>query len=102
MKRPWPLILISPSVETKGAEFADISLSLSAPYERALLRADCLPWPMLSLDSRELIAAAVHRADGVLLTGGEDVHPVLYNQKMPQRLRKKVHPDPGWRRARSA
>jgi putative glutamine amidotransferase len=41
----------------------------------------------------------VKRADGVLLTGGEDVHPVLYDQKMPQRLRKKcmLTPDGGCR-----
>jgi putative glutamine amidotransferase len=97
--RQRPLILVSPSVETKGAEFEDLSLSLSAPYERALLRAGMLPWPILSLDSRELIAAAVQRADGVLLTGGEDVHPVLYDQAMPQRLRQKciLTPDGGAR-----
>jgi len=97
--RDRPLILVSPSVETKGAEFEDISLSLSLPYERALLTAGALPWPIISLTSREEIAECVRRADGVLLTGGEDVHPVLYNQKMPQRLRKKciLTPDGGCR-----
>jgi putative glutamine amidotransferase len=97
--RKRPLILVSPSVETKGAEFEDLSLSLSAPYERALLNAGMLPWPILSLTSRDEIAECVKRADGVLLTGGEDVHPVLYDQKMPQRLRKKclLTPDGGAR-----
>ena len=97
--RERPLILVSPSVETKGAEFEDLSLSLSAPYERALLDAGALPWPILSLTSRDEIAECVRRADGVLLTGGEDVHPVLYDQKMPQRLRKKciLTPDGGCR-----
>lgn len=97
--RKRPLILISPSVETNGAEFEDLSLSLSVPYERALLNAGLLPWAVLSLGSREEIAECVRRADGVLLTGGEDVHPVLYDQKMPQRLRKKciLTPDGGAR-----
>lgn len=97
--RERPLILVSPSVETKGAEFEDMSLSLSLPYERALLEAGALPWPIISLTSREEIAECVRRADGVLLTGGEDVHPVLYDQKMPQRLRKKciLTPDGGCR-----
>jgi putative glutamine amidotransferase len=97
--RQRPLILVSPSVETKGAEFADLSLSLSLPYERALLKVGVLPWSVLSLSSRDEIAACVRRADGVLLTGGEDVHPVLYDQKMPQRLRKKClcTPDGGAR-----
>lgn len=97
--RKRPLILVSPSVETKGTEFDDMSLSLSQRYERALLGVGLLPWPVLSLNSRAEIAACVQQADGVLLTGGEDVHPVLYDQKMPQRLRKKciLTPDGGAR-----
>lgn len=83
-----PLILVSPSIETKGIEFNDLSLSLSLPYEHALLNAGVLPWPVLSLPSRQLIAECVSRADGVLLTGGEDVSPVLYDPAMPQSLRK--------------
>jgi putative glutamine amidotransferase len=97
--RERPLILVSPSIETRGAEFDDMSLSLSLPYERALLDAGALPWPVVSLTSREEIAECVKRADGILLTGGEDVHPVLYDQKMPQRLRRKciLTPDGGCR-----
>ena len=94
-----PLILVSPSIETKGIEFSDMSLSLSLPYERALINAGALPWPILSLPSRQLIAECVRRADGVLLTGGEDVNPVLYDGHMPQSLRKKciLTPDGGAR-----
>lgn len=97
--RKRPLILVSPSVEAKGIEFDDLSASLSTRYERALMNAGMLPWTVMSLLSRDEIAECVRRADGVLLTGGEDVHPVLYNQKMPQRLRKKciLTPDGGAR-----
>jgi putative glutamine amidotransferase len=97
--RRRPLILVSPSVETKGIEFDDLSLSLSTRYEHALLNAGLLPWPILTLASRADIASCVSRADGVLLTGGEDVAPVLYDQQMPQRLRKKciLTPDGGAR-----
>ena len=49
--RKRPLILVSPSVETKAREFEDMSLSLSQRYERALLGVDLLPWPVLSLNS---------------------------------------------------
>lgn len=87
--RKRPLILVSPNIETKGAEFSDISLSLSLPYERAVINAGALPWPILSLPSRQLIAECVQRADGVLLTGGEDVNPVLYDPHMPHELRRK-------------
>ena len=94
-----PLILVSPSIATKGIEFSDMSLSLSLPYERALINAGALPWAILSLPSRQLIAECVRRADGVLLTGGEDVNPILYNPAMPHSLRKKciLTPDGGAR-----
>ncbi|MCO5051147.1 MAG: gamma-glutamyl-gamma-aminobutyrate hydrolase family protein [Verrucomicrobiae bacterium] len=92
-----PLILISPSVNAKGDDGPE--LNLSSRYERSLLNAGAWPWPVMSLTSRSEIAACVKRADGILLTGGDDVHPVLYDQKMPQRLRKKcaVTPDGGAR-----
>ena len=67
--RNRPLVLVSPSVEVKGTEFEDMSLSLSQRYERALLGVELLPWPVLSLSSRAEIVACVRRADGVLLTG---------------------------------
>jgi len=39
MTRP-PLIFISPSVEKKGDEFGDLSVSLSETYQQALTDAD--------------------------------------------------------------
>jgi putative glutamine amidotransferase len=97
--RQRPLILVSPSISPKGEEFGDDSLSLSAPYERALLDAGAHPWPVMSLRTAAEIAECVRRADGVLLTGGEDVQPRLYDPRMPGRLRRKcvVTPDGGAR-----
>jgi len=94
-----PLIFISPSIAPKGEEFGDDSLSLSMPYERALLDAGALPWPVMALRSREEIAECVRRSDGVLLTGGEDVEPSLYDETMPRKLREKciLTPDHGAR-----
>lgn len=94
-----PLILVSPSVEAKGAEFADMSGSTSAHYELALIRAGLLPWSIISISTPELMAECVRRADGVLLTGGEDVEPGLYEPKMSPRLRRKciLTPDGGQR-----
>jgi putative glutamine amidotransferase len=59
-----------------------------------LLDANLLPWSVLSLSSRAMIAECVRRADGVLLTGGEDLQPVLYDQQMPQSLRQKCQTTP--------
>jgi putative glutamine amidotransferase len=94
-----PLILVSPSMESKGAEFGDLSLSLSAPYQQALADYGALPLILSATASRELIADSVSRADGILLTGGEDVEPHLYGDGLPPRLRRTVHvtPDGGVR-----
>jgi putative glutamine amidotransferase len=73
-----PLILISPDYEAKGVEFGDASLSLSRKYAAAVVAAGGLPLVLAHSESREVIAEYVRRADGVLLTGGDDVNPELY------------------------
>ncbi|MCX6912999.1 MAG: gamma-glutamyl-gamma-aminobutyrate hydrolase family protein [Verrucomicrobia bacterium] len=94
-----PLILISPNIEKRGAEFGDLSVSVSATYEQALLDSGALPLVLPATVSRELIADCVSRCDGVLLTGGEDVEPRLYSKGLPPRLRRTVTvtPDDGVR-----
>lgn len=98
MKRP-PLILVSPNIEKKGDEFGDLSVSLSETYQQALMRSGALPVAMPATLSRPLIAESVKRADGVLLTGGEDIEPKLYLEAVPRRLRRTVNvtPDGGGR-----
>ena len=98
MTKP-PLILISPCIEKKGAEFEDLSLSLSMNYPNALMGAGAIPLTMPATRSRELVAECVRRADGVLLTGGEDVNPKLYAKRLSLRLRRTVtlSPDDGTR-----
>jgi putative glutamine amidotransferase len=45
--------------------------------------------------SREAVAHCVHLADGVVLTGGDDVTPALYTSRIPKKLRQKLlQPDP--------
>ena len=94
-----PLILISPSLEKRGAEFGDLSVSVSATYEQALWDSGALPLVLPATVSRELIADCVSRCHGVLLTGGEDVEPRLYSKGLPPRLRRTVTvtPDGGVR-----
>ncbi len=98
MKRR-PFVLISPDTQAKGAEFGDRSTSLAETYQRALLDADTLPFALPATISRQVIAECVARCDGVLLTGGEDVEPTIYDDKMPLHLRKKciLTPDGGRR-----
>jgi putative glutamine amidotransferase len=94
-----PIILVSPNIEKKGDEFGDVSLSLSETYQMALMGAGAIPLAMPATASRKVIAECVRRADGVLLTGGEDVDPALYARRLPAKLRRTVTltPDGGAR-----
>ena len=94
-----PLILVSAGIEKQGSEFGDLSLSLSIAYERALRGAGMIPLVLPAAADREVIAQCVGHADGVLLTGGEDVNPDLYARRIPARLRRTVTvtPDGGAR-----
>jgi len=98
MARP-PLILISPGIEQHGFEFGDLSVSLSLRYENAILAAGGLPVIAPITTNRRLLAEAVRLADGVLLTGGDDINPALYDRKLPKKILKTVGqtPDDGER-----
>jgi putative glutamine amidotransferase len=93
MPRP-PLILISPSIEAEGVEFHDRSISLSEAYPRAVADAGGIPLTMPVGQSRELIAECVRRCDGVLITGGDDIEPRLYKERLPAKLRQTVDTTP--------
>src|SRR5689334_21833464 len=88
---PKPLVLISGSTDDKGAEFVDYSMSLSMNYPMALTAAGGLSWLLPCHPDRSLVADAVRRSDGVLLTGGDDVHPKLYTKRLPPKVAKTVH-----------
>jgi len=85
-KSAIPLILVAPSTEREGAEFADWSVSLSNRYTDAVIAAGGLPVILPATARREIIAGAVARCDGVLLTGGDDIDPRLYAPKLPGSL----------------
>jgi len=90
-----PLILVTPNAQREGSEFSDSSVSLSNRYSEAALAAGGLPWIMPCPPRLEVASEAIRRADGVLLTGGDDVHPRFYTRGLPALLRSKVMaPDP--------
>ncbi len=89
MRTP-PLILISPSTQKKGVEFADSSLNLSNQYCLAVATAGGLPWVVPCLPSASLVRESVKRCQGVLLTGGDDIQPGLYAPKVSAKLRRTV------------
>ncbi len=90
MKRA-PLIVVSTMTEQKGAEFRDRSTSLSFWYTRAIARAGGLPLLAPNFpEQKNLARDMVARADGVMLTGGDDLQPDLYDPTLPRRIRAKA------------
>lgn len=89
-----PLILVSPSIERRGVEFHDLSVSLSVKYENAVLRAGGIPITAPTTINRRSLAGIVQRVQGVLLTGGDDINPDLYTRTLPRAVRKTVSPAP--------
>jgi putative glutamine amidotransferase len=89
-----PLILVSPETERKGDEFGDTSISLSAAYQEAVIEAGGLPLSLPCVASRRVIAESLSRADGVLMTGGNDVNPKLYEAHLTPQLRRTLATGP--------
>src|SRR5450755_1004331 len=89
-----PLILITPSVEKRGIEFHDLSASLSIQYENAVLQAGGIPVIAPVSAGRKILAEIVRRVDGVLLTGGDDINPDLYEKNLPKKIRATIEQSP--------
>ncbi len=98
MARP-PLILISPGIEKRGFEFGDLSVSLSVRYENAVQSAGGIPLIAPVTTDRALLAEAIRRTDGLMLTGGDDIDPGLYDNALPPEVHSTVGqtPDSGAR-----
>jgi putative glutamine amidotransferase len=92
--RQAPLILVSTDFETEGREHQDPSISLSARYCDALTISGALPLGMPPSIDRTIISQCVSRADGILLTGGDDIEPRLYDSRLPARIRSTVNTTP--------
>jgi len=94
-----PLILVTPSLERRGIEFHDLSVSLSLKYEKSVLQAGGIPVITPITQDREVLRETLRRVDGVLLTGGDDINPDLYDKKLPRAVRNTVEqtPDGGGR-----
>ena len=94
-----PFILVSPSIEKQGVEFHDQSASLSVRYNTAILEAGGIPLTIPTSTNRAILAECVHHTDGVLLTGGDDINPALYDQNLPRGVMSTIEqtPDDGAR-----
>ena len=85
-----PLILVTPCQQAAGIEFADSSISLSNRYTQAINDAGGMPLVLPVTATSDQIAELVRRADGVLLTGGEDIELKHYAPDTPPELAAKL------------
>jgi putative glutamine amidotransferase len=85
-----PTILIATSNEQCGFEFRDRSTSLSHCYTRATLAAGGIPTLAPIIAEKNAVAEMVRRADGVMLTGGDDLQPDLYDSDLPKKIKAKA------------
>lgn len=85
-----PIILISGSTDDQGSEFADFSLGLSMAYPRAVKAAGGMPWLLPTIAEAQWVREAVRHADGMVLTGGDDVDPKLYTKSLPNDVSRTV------------
>ena len=85
-----PLILVTPCQQASGVEFADSSISLSNRYTQAINDAGGMPLVLPVTATRDQIAELVRRADGILLTGGEDIELKHYAPDTPPELAAKL------------
>lgn len=91
-----PIILISPGTDDQGSEFADLSIGLSMNYPRAVAAAGGTPLVLPCQADRSFVRHAVKIADGILLSGGDDIDPNRYTEHLPQnvvRTVQRAHPD---------
>lgn len=85
-----PVILVTPSTQQNGVEFEDQSISLSNQYSLAVRAGGGFPVTTPCLNDKAYVAEMVQRADGVLLTGGDDIQPELYGAQVGTEVLKTV------------
>ena len=81
-----PLILVTPSTQVTGAEMLDHSISVGSRYLDAIIDSGGLALALPLTTDRGLIREFLARADGVLLTGGDDVAPAIHRPDVSAEL----------------
>lgn len=81
-----PLILIAGGTDPEGPEFRDPSLTLSGRYSEAVLAHGGLPLVLPPLPAPRYLTECVRRADGAMLSGGDDLQPGLHTSEVAPAL----------------
>jgi putative glutamine amidotransferase len=87
MRSRSPVILIGPQTIKASPGSGGLQSSLSDSYSAAIRAAGGIPLILSCLVDEAYVCEAVQVADGILLTGGDDVDPELYSPNLPEKLR---------------
>ena len=87
-----PLILLSPATQRTGPAAHDYFLTLSDSYCQAVVAGGGAPVVAQCLPLENYVASVVERADGVMLSGGDDIRPELYRKSLPFKVRETCGP----------
>ena len=62
-----PLILVAPSIEKRGVEFHDLSVSLSVKYDFSVTQAGGIPVTLPATNDRALLTECVQRTTAIVI-----------------------------------
>jgi putative glutamine amidotransferase len=92
---PRPLILVTPHTENEGTELPDAGISLSNRYAEAIAHSGGMPLVLPCSTDARMVREAISRADGVMLSGGEDIATNLYSHEMSPEILATITPAVG-------
>ena len=82
-----PLIGLTTIALAPAGEHGSPRLAQNRTYIQAVVRAGGLPLLIPHLEDTSLLRAVYERLDGLLLTGGEDIHPGHFGEAIHERCR---------------
>lgn len=85
--RNKPIIGITCEVNKLKPYFSQFELSCDYRYVRAILRADGVPILIPINPYRKEVTKLLQHIDGLVITGGADIHPNFYGEKSTEKVR---------------
>jgi putative glutamine amidotransferase len=95
MNKPIIGIVGNISYETEGVMIGEERIYVMKPYVESVLKAGGVPVVLPIVLDKDTLKKQVEKVDGILITGGQDVNPLLYNEE-PIEKQGGITPDRDW------
>lgn len=86
-KKSKPVIGICCEVHKLRPYFSEFELTCDYRYVRAILRAGGVPLLLPIIHQRAILRKMMASIDGLLMIGGEDIHPAFYGERKRYRIK---------------